>query len=76
MTGVGQADACRLLFVQVAGFVARTKYYAVWCLAESAFIISGMGWNPRSNDYTASRNVNIRAIEFAGNVRAESSGVR
>ncbi|GAA5862519.1 hypothetical protein JCM8547_002091 [Rhodosporidiobolus lusitaniae] len=59
----------RLAHMNVAGFVARTKYYAVWCLAESAFIISGLGYNPLTRHYDASRNVRIRSIELAPNFK-------
>ncbi|SCV72442.1 BQ2448_3979 [Microbotryum intermedium] len=59
----------RIGFMQIAGFVARTKYYGVWCIAESAFIISGLGYNPRTKHYDASRNVRIRSIEFAPNFK-------
>ncbi|GAA6004044.1 lysophospholipid acyltransferase [Rhodotorula paludigena] len=56
-------------FMNVAGFIARTKYYAVWCIAESAFIVSGLGYNPRTGHYDASRNVRIRSIELAPNFK-------
>mgnify|MGYP007026587889 CR=1 FL=1 len=79
--------------MNVAGFIARTKYYSVWCIAcvpfslssratpsadsrpsppprsESAFIISGLGYNPQTKHYDASRNVRIRSIEFAPNFK-------
>ncbi|BGP37287.1 Lysophospholipid acyltransferase [Rhodotorula kratochvilovae] len=56
-------------FMNVAGFMARTKYYAVWCLTETAFIISGLGYNPKTKHYDAGRNVRIRSIEFAPNFK-------
>lgn len=72
-----------------AGFMARAKYYSVWCIAcvqvlsrssycslvlcfllsESAFILSGIGYNPITTKYDASRNVRIRSIEFAPNFK-------
>ncbi|GAA5928633.1 hypothetical protein JCM3775_004589 [Rhodotorula graminis] len=59
----------KVRFMNVAGFIARTKYYSVWCIAESAFIISGLGYNPQTKHYDASRNVRIRSIEFAPNFK-------
>ncbi|KAM0792801.1 hypothetical protein ACM66B_002570 [Microbotryomycetes sp. NB124-2] len=59
----------RIGFMQLAGFIARTKYYAVWCIAESAYIMSGLGFNPRTGHYDASRNVRIRTIELAPNFK-------
>ncbi|GAA6063886.1 hypothetical protein JCM10212_001368 [Sporobolomyces blumeae] len=59
----------RILFMNVAGFVARTKYYAVWCMAETAFIVAGLGYNPQTEHYDASRNVRIRSIELAPNFK-------
>lgn len=74
--------------MNIAGFIARTKYYSVWCIAyafifyslkarlipflsrsESAFIISGLGYNPQTKKYDASRNVRIRSIELAPNFK-------
>ncbi|GAA5895204.1 lysophospholipid acyltransferase [Sporobolomyces salmoneus] len=59
----------RIGFMNLAGFVARTKYYAVWCMAETAFIIAGLGYNPQTNHYDASRNVRISSIELAPNFK-------
>ncbi|GAA5952711.1 hypothetical protein JCM21900_000412 [Sporobolomyces salmonicolor] len=59
----------RLLFMNMAGVVARTKYYAVWCIAEAACITSGLGYNPLTKHYDASRNVRIRSIELAPNFK-------
>ncbi|GAA6000668.1 hypothetical protein JCM10207_004601 [Rhodosporidiobolus poonsookiae] len=59
----------RFFQMNLAGFLARTKYYAVWCIAESAYIISGLGYNPQTKHYDASRNVRIRSIELAPNFK-------
>lgn len=59
----------RFGYLNLAAFLARTKYYAIWCLAESAFIISGFGYNPLTKKYDASRNVRIRSIEFPSNLK-------
>ncbi|BGP13333.1 hypothetical protein JCM10213_001480 [Rhodosporidiobolus nylandii] len=66
---VGKSFWARFLHMNVAGFIARAKYYAVWCIAESAFIISGFGYNPQTKHYDASRNVRIRNIELAPNFK-------
>ncbi|KEI42328.1 uncharacterized protein L969DRAFT_14532 [Mixia osmundae IAM 14324] len=58
-----------VLWMNAAGFFARTKYYAVWTFAEAACIASGIAWNPRSGKYDGSRNVKIRSIEFAENFK-------
>ncbi|GAA5846641.1 hypothetical protein JCM5353_000744 [Sporobolomyces roseus] len=59
----------RIGFMNLAGFVARTKYYAVWCMAETAFIVAGLGYNPQTKHYDASRNVRIGSIELAPNFK-------
>ncbi|GAA5976711.1 hypothetical protein JCM5350_006728 [Sporobolomyces pararoseus] len=59
----------RIGFMNLAGFVARTKYYAVWCMAETAFIVAGLGYNPQTKHYDASRNVRISSIELAPNFK-------
>ncbi|KAM0749795.1 MBOAT-domain-containing protein [Meredithblackwellia eburnea MCA 4105] len=61
--------AYKFFFMNLSGFVCRTKYYAVWCIAESAFIVSGLGFNPVTKKYDASRNVRIRSIELAPNFK-------
>ncbi|KAK4056260.1 Lysophospholipid acyltransferase [Microbotryomycetes sp. JL221] len=41
----------------------------VWYQSESAYILSGLGFNPRTGHYDASRNVRIRTIELAPNFK-------
>ncbi|WRT66454.1 uncharacterized protein IL334_003412 [Kwoniella shivajii] len=60
----------RLGFVQLAGFLARTKYYAVWSLSEGACILTGIGFNgydPKTGRtlWNRVRNINIISIETA-----------
>lgn len=60
----------RFGFVQFCGFVARTKYYAVWSLSEGACILTGLGFNgydPKTGRtlWNRVRNINILAIESA-----------
>ncbi|ORX36566.1 putative member of the MBOAT family of putative membrane-bound O-acyltransferase [Kockovaella imperatae] len=60
----------RFGFIQFAGFTARTKYYAVWSLAEGACILTGLGFNgydPKTGRSLWNRvqNVNILSIESA-----------
>ncbi|WOO80133.1 Lysophospholipid acyltransferase [Vanrija pseudolonga] len=60
----------RFGFVQFAGFVARTKYYAVWSLSEGACILTGIGFNgydPKTGRtlWNRVRNINILSIETA-----------
>ncbi|RXK37066.1 lysophospholipid acyltransferase [Tremella mesenterica] len=62
--------ATRFGFVQVAGFIARTKYYAAWSLSEGACILTGIGFNgydPRTGRtlWNRVRNIDIVAIESA-----------
>lgn len=58
-----------MTFMQVAGLTSRTKYYGAWCTAEAAYIVSGFGFNPATGKWDARRNVRIRAIEFAPNLK-------
>ncbi|WVW84013.1 hypothetical protein I302_106040 [Kwoniella bestiolae CBS 10118] len=60
----------QLGFVQLAGFLARTKYYAVWSLSEGACILTGIGFNgydPKTGRtlWNRVRNINIISIETA-----------
>ncbi|WVQ79951.1 hypothetical protein IAT38_002052 [Cryptococcus sp. DSM 104549] len=57
-------------FVQMAGIIARTKYYAVWSLSEGACILTGIGFNgydPKTGRtlWNRVRNINIVGIETA-----------
>lgn len=62
----------KLLWIQVAGFMARTKYYGIWSLTDGACILSGLGYNgidPKSGEtkWNRCRNIDIPKIEFANN---------
>lgn len=72
----------RLIFIQVAGFFARTKYYGVWSLTDGACVVSGLGFNgytparPNKNTGTSDHwiarwdrclNVDVLHIELANN---------
>lgn len=62
----------KLLWIQVAGFMARTKYYGIWSLTDGACILSGLGYNgvdPSTGKtrWNRCRNIDIPKIEFANN---------
>lgn len=65
----GKSFWAKFIFMNIAGAFARFKYYAVWCIAESSCILSGLGYNPRTGHYDASRNLRIRNIELAPNFK-------
>ncbi|CAO3672054.1 unnamed protein product [Umbelopsis vinacea] len=56
----------RFLFIQVAGFSARVKYYAVWLLAEGACVLCGLGFNGYDKDGKPKWNrvSNIRPVTY------------
>ncbi|KAN0060981.1 Lysophospholipid acyltransferase [Thecaphora frezii] len=62
----------RILYVQTAGFMARTKYYGIWSLTNGACVLSGLGFygiDPVSGKtkWNRCRNIDIPRIEFANN---------
>ena len=62
----------KLVWIQVAGFMARTKYYGIWSLTDGACILSGLGYNgidPKTGktQWNHCRNIDIPKIEFANN---------
>ncbi|CDR88121.1 related to ALE1-broad-specificity lysophospholipid acyltransferase [Sporisorium scitamineum] len=62
----------KLLWIQVAGFMARTKYYGIWSLTDGACILSGLGYNgvdvkTGKTKWNRCRNIDIPKIEFANN---------
>ncbi|CBQ70814.1 conserved hypothetical protein [Sporisorium reilianum SRZ2] len=62
----------KLLWIQVAGFMARTKYYGIWSLTDGACILSGLGYNgvdakTGKTRWDRCRNIDIPKIEFANN---------
>jgi len=65
----------RIFHLYMLGLTARTKYYAVWTLAEGACILSGIGYNgidPKTGRANWDRLQNIRPwdLEKAENTRA------
>ncbi|CAG8595100.1 11823_t:CDS:2 [Funneliformis mosseae] len=63
----------KLLYIQLASFCARFKYYIVWLVAEGACILSGLGFNGYDEHGNAKwnrvSNVDIIAYETADNVK-------
>ncbi|KAI8824236.1 MBOAT, membrane-bound O-acyltransferase family-domain-containing protein [Fimicolochytrium jonesii] len=62
----------RALFIQGCGFVARTKYYAAWKMAEACCILAGLGYNgtdPKTGKplWNRVQNISIRSLETALN---------
>ncbi|KAJ3285863.1 lysophospholipid acyltransferase [Borealophlyctis nickersoniae] len=62
----------RFMYLQLAGGIARTKYYVAWKLAESACILAGVGWNGYDRKTGKPRwdrvqNIAIRGFELAEN---------
>lgn len=65
----------RVFTVHMFGFTARTKYYAVWSLAEGACILAGLGYNgvdSKTGRVSWDRMQQIRpmGVELAENSRA------
>ncbi|KAI9024602.1 MBOAT, membrane-bound O-acyltransferase family-domain-containing protein [Hyaloraphidium curvatum] len=63
----------RIMWLNVTGIVARTKFYAAWKIAEGACIAVGLGYTPPSGDKPATfsrlSNVNPTEIEGAQNLK-------
>ncbi|GBB99659.1 hypothetical protein RclHR1_00360008 [Rhizophagus clarus] len=64
----------KLLYIQIASFCARLKYYIVWLLAEGACILSGLGFNGYDERGDAKwdrvSNIDIIAYETADNIKS------
>jgi hypothetical protein len=64
----------RILVVQIAGFVERSKYYGVWILTEGASILTGLGftgYDPSSGapTWNGAANVDVWKIEVPENFK-------
>ncbi|RIA85160.1 MBOAT, membrane-bound O-acyltransferase family-domain-containing protein [Glomus cerebriforme] len=63
----------KLIYIQIASFCARFKYYIVWSIAEGACILSGLGFNGYDEHGNAKwnrvTNVDIVAYETADNIK-------
>ncbi|EGF97071.1 membrane bound O-acyltransferase protein [Melampsora larici-populina 98AG31] len=59
----------RFLHVQIAGFMARSRYYLVWLFAQASVTISGCGYNPMTLKSDIGQNIDITKIEFAQNYK-------
>ncbi|KAI9105377.1 MBOAT, membrane-bound O-acyltransferase family-domain-containing protein [Phlyctochytrium arcticum] len=62
----------RLFYLQIAGGLARTKYYIAWKLSEGACDLTGIGYNgrdPKTGEERWDRiqNIPIRKFELAEN---------
>jgi len=63
----------RIVYFNLAGFIERTKYYAVWTLAEGISILTGSGFTgfgpAGESRWEGAANVDIFRIEFAPNFK-------
>ncbi|KAI9351357.1 MBOAT, membrane-bound O-acyltransferase family-domain-containing protein [Obelidium mucronatum] len=59
----------RIAYMQIAGFTARTKYYAVFKLSEGACNLIGIGYTGGGNTWTRAQGVIITSVEFAENFK-------
>ena len=69
----------RIWIMHVVNFVARLKYYGVWCLTEGACILTGLGFNgvdPVTGKISWNRlqNIDAWAVETAQNPRGYLAG--
>lgn len=53
----------RILWLQFAGIVTRTKYYVAWKLAESACVLAGVSYGG-NNNFDKLQNISILGLEF------------
>ncbi|KAI0301858.1 MBOAT, membrane-bound O-acyltransferase family-domain-containing protein [Multifurca ochricompacta] len=63
----------RILIIQIAGFVERSKYYGVWTLTEGASILTGLGfvgYSPSGTPiWNGAANVEVWKIEVPENFK-------
>ncbi|MBW0487826.1 hypothetical protein O181_027541 [Austropuccinia psidii MF-1] len=59
----------RFWHLQIAGFLARAKYYLVWSLAEAAFVMAGCGYDHQKNDWSGGKNIDVKELELAQNYK-------
>ncbi|WFD18778.1 hypothetical protein MCAP1_000989 [Malassezia caprae] len=62
----------RLVFLQIAGLVARFRFYGVWSLSNTGCILSGLAYNgtdakTQRTTWTRCKNVYVTRIEFSHN---------
>jgi lysophospholipid acyltransferase len=63
----------RILILQIAGFVERSKYYGVWILTEGASILTGLGFTGYGPSgvptWNGAANVEVWKIEVPENFK-------
>ena len=63
----------RILILQIAGFVERSKYYGVWILTEGACILTGLGFTGYGSSgvptWNGAANVDVWRFEVPENFR-------
>ncbi|WFD32310.1 hypothetical protein MSPP1_003355 [Malassezia sp. CBS 17886] len=62
----------RIVYVQLCGIIARTRYFGVWSLSDAACILSGLGYagtDPATGrtEWTRGKNIYVLRFEFANN---------
>ena len=66
-------DTRRILILQIAGFVERSKYYGVWILTEGASILTGLGFTGYGPSgvptWNGAANVEVWKIEVPENFK-------
>ncbi|KAJ3085414.1 lysophospholipid acyltransferase [Quaeritorhiza haematococci] len=63
----------RFLYLQLAGFSARTKFYGVWTMANGACVLDGFGFNGYDEKgrpkWDRLANVDFLGVEFATSLK-------
>ncbi|KAI8848454.1 MBOAT, membrane-bound O-acyltransferase family-domain-containing protein [Chytridium lagenaria] len=64
----------RWCFLQMAGFVSRTKFYVAWKLSEGACNLTGIGYSGKDpvtgkHVWTRANNVNLVGVELGDNAK-------
>jgi len=63
----------RILIIQIAGFIERSKYYGVWILTEGASILTGLGFTGYGPSgvatWNGAANVDVWKIEVPENFK-------
>ncbi|KAJ3060017.1 lysophospholipid acyltransferase, partial [Quaeritorhiza haematococci] len=63
----------KFLFIQIAGAVARNKYYGAWKIAEGACVLTGIGYAGKDSQgnhhWDRVSNVKVLKLEFSSSPR-------
>ena len=59
----------KMVYIYFAMLAARCMYYVAWKFTDTAFVISGISYDDKTNQFNHMQSVNIWNIEFGDSAK-------